>query len=330
MLDGDSPKGREDEPPSQDESVNHLDCVSSVGSVFSRKELLEAQREDSFCRKVFEGLQEPGGAAAAHVDTAGIATAHRELRYYNQAEKTVFRCVYERVGRGPSAMYSTQEAARKAKPPAASDVGRKAENSFRPEMGAAAQNSPNRTAKPCDRVASPTTRHPVSRPSVRLLPQEQSGPLLRSEVQAIIQGFVAGVESDAATQDPAPELPAAVPDVSGDELIEDLRSSGVPIPATVNFGNFANVDSATVSCAELTDEEIVNEVLAPVKKDSDSEENATCATGPTNGDLAQALAVLSSCFSEDVTLGQIQADLVLRKRNTVQQSIEQFFQPQVL
>ncbi|KAH7960011.1 hypothetical protein HPB49_016192 [Dermacentor silvarum] len=143
-------------------------------------------------------------------------------------------------------------------------------------------------------------------------------------------GFVAGVESDAATQDPAPELPATVPDVSGDELIEDLRSSGVPIPATLNFGNFANVDSATVSCAELTDEEIVNEVLAPVEEDSDSEENATCAVGPTNGDLAQALAVLSSCFSEDVTLGQIQADLVLRKRNTVQQSIEQFFQPQVL
>ncbi|KAH7966021.1 hypothetical protein HPB49_013069 [Dermacentor silvarum] len=152
----------------------------------------------------------------------------------------------------------------------------------------------------------------------------------RTSLSFVYKGFVAGVEWDTATQDPAPELPATVPDVSGDELIEDLRSSGVPIPATVNFGNFANVDSATVSCAELTDEEIVNEVLAPVEEDSDSEENATCAAGPTNGDLAQALAVLSSCFSEDVTLSQIQADLVLRKRNTVQQSIEQFFQPQVL
>lgn len=34
--------------------------------------------------------------------------------------------------------------------------------------------------------------------------------------------FVAGVESDAEMQEPAPELPATMPDVSGDELIEDL------------------------------------------------------------------------------------------------------------
>ncbi|XP_075540127.1 protein NYNRIN-like [Dermacentor variabilis] len=77
MLDGAGPEGRADEPPSQDESVNHLDCVSSVGSVFGRKELLEAQREDPFCKKVFEGLREPGGAAAAHMDAAGIAVGAR-------------------------------------------------------------------------------------------------------------------------------------------------------------------------------------------------------------------------------------------------------------
>lgn len=93
----------------------------------------------------------------------------------------------------------------------------------------------------------------------------------------------------------------------------------------MNFGNFADVDSATVSCAELNDEEIVNQVLAPMEDDCDSKESALCSVGPSNGDLAQALAVLSSYFSEDMTLAQIQADLDLRKRNTVQQGIEQSF-----
>ncbi|XP_072144580.1 uncharacterized protein [Dermacentor andersoni] len=55
-------------------------------------------------------------------------------------------------------------------------------------MVAAAQNSPNRAAELRDRVASPATKHPASRPSERLRPQGQSGPLLRSEVQAIVRG----------------------------------------------------------------------------------------------------------------------------------------------
>lgn len=129
--------------------------------------------------------------------------------------------------------------------------------------------------------------------------------------------FVAGVESGTRTQDSAPELPATMPDMSGDEVVEDLRSSSKPIPAIV-------------SCAELIDEDIVNQILAPLEDDSDSEESVLCSTGPSNGDLAQALAVLSSCFSENMPLAQIQADLVLRKRNTNQHCIERFFRPQVL
>lgn len=40
--------------------------------MFSRKELLEAQPRDSFCRKVFDGLQEPGCSAQG---AAGIAVS---------------------------------------------------------------------------------------------------------------------------------------------------------------------------------------------------------------------------------------------------------------
>lgn len=54
-------------------SVNHVEAVVSAGIVFSRKELFEAQQKDPFCRKVFDGLREPGGEATAHMGTAGIA-----------------------------------------------------------------------------------------------------------------------------------------------------------------------------------------------------------------------------------------------------------------
>lgn len=55
-------------------SVNHVEAVVSAGIVFSRRELLEAQQKDPFCRKVFDGLREPGGSeATAHKGAAGIA-----------------------------------------------------------------------------------------------------------------------------------------------------------------------------------------------------------------------------------------------------------------
>lgn len=62
-----------EQPSILGESVNHVDVVGSAGVVFSRKELFEAQQKDPFCRKVLDGLREPGGAAAAHMEAAGIA-----------------------------------------------------------------------------------------------------------------------------------------------------------------------------------------------------------------------------------------------------------------
>lgn len=64
-----------DSPPIPGGSVNHVDVVSPVGIAFSRRELLEAQQRDSFCRQVFDGLREPGGRAAAHKGAAGIAVS---------------------------------------------------------------------------------------------------------------------------------------------------------------------------------------------------------------------------------------------------------------
>ncbi|XP_075540143.1 uncharacterized protein LOC142575066 [Dermacentor variabilis] len=61
-----------EQPSILGESVNHVD-VSSAGVVFSREELFEAQQKGPFCRKVLDELREQGGAAAAHMETAGIA-----------------------------------------------------------------------------------------------------------------------------------------------------------------------------------------------------------------------------------------------------------------
>lgn len=68
-----------DQPSTPGESVNHGDYVSSVGIVFSRKELFEAKQKDPFCQNVFNGLREPGGKAAAHIEAAGIAVSVQRL-----------------------------------------------------------------------------------------------------------------------------------------------------------------------------------------------------------------------------------------------------------
>ncbi|KAM7314905.1 uncharacterized protein ISCGN_004689 [Ixodes scapularis] len=63
---------------SSDENVNHIDAVSAVGIVSSKEELLKAQQNDLFCRKVIDGLSsesdsvESGGTSAGRT-TGGIA-----------------------------------------------------------------------------------------------------------------------------------------------------------------------------------------------------------------------------------------------------------------
>ncbi|XP_049516796.1 tigger transposable element-derived protein 6-like [Dermacentor silvarum] len=133
-------------------------------------------------------------------------------------------------------------------------------------------------------------------------------------------GFVLDDEDTATGHDPAAELS---PDTN---IIDDLHASGVDIPA-VTFEQFANLDSAVLPCAELDDEEIVRQVLEPPQVDSDSDDDAPPTPQPSSADLAQALMTLFSVYSDSLTLSEIQADLIARKRAPVQSRIDNFFRP---
>ncbi|KAG0444517.1 hypothetical protein HPB47_013710 [Ixodes persulcatus] len=86
------------------------------------------------------------------------------------------------------------------------------------------------------------------------------------------------------------------------------------------------MDSALDVCADLTDEEIVRQVLEP-DSESDSEDDAPAIVRPSNAELTEALMVLSSVFSDRTTLAKMQNDRIARRRNTVQQTIDRFLEP---
>ncbi|XP_049267704.1 tigger transposable element-derived protein 4-like [Rhipicephalus sanguineus] len=140
-------------------------------------------------------------------------------------------------------------------------------------------------------------------------------------------GFTFRDESGTAIEEPD-LLPSAT---SFDaDIIDDLRSCGMPIPDTVNFEDFANVDSAVSSCAELNDDEIIDQVVQSSNSDSDTDDDDAPprAPEPSHAELSRAFAVLSSSYSDHATLAEIGADLVVRKRKCVQQRIDNFFHPQ--
>ncbi|KAG0411321.1 hypothetical protein HPB47_011549 [Ixodes persulcatus] len=65
----------------------------------------------------------------------------------------------------------------------------------------------------------------------------------------------------------------------------------------------------------------------PPDSESDSEDDAPAIVRPSNAELTQALMVLSSVFSDRTTLAEMQNDLIARRRNTVQQTIDRFLEP---
>lgn len=133
-------------------------------------------------------------------------------------------------------------------------------------------------------------------------------------------GFVLNGESAALDED------SVVEQVSGSEqLIDDLRTAGVEIPSNVSFSEFARVDSELELCAGLTDEEIIRQVLAESESDDDDDLPATAQ--PTQAELMQAVATLSSAYGDSTTLAEIQADLLTQKRSMVQKRINHFFHP---
>ncbi|KAH7971684.1 hypothetical protein HPB52_002202 [Rhipicephalus sanguineus] len=59
----------------------------------------------------------------------------------------------------------------------------------------------------------------------------------------------------------------------GEDLIRDLRSGGVDVPATVTFRDFAGADDNVVSCAEPTEDEILRQVVPQPESGSDDDDD---------------------------------------------------------
>ncbi|KAH7972492.1 hypothetical protein HPB52_012661 [Rhipicephalus sanguineus] len=88
---------------------------------------------------------------------------------------------------------------------------------------------------------------------------------------------------DTATEEP--DLPPSATSSSAD-VTDDLRGWGVLIPVTVTFEDFANVNSAVSSCADLNDDDMIEQVLQPPDSGSNSDDDdAPCAPEPSHADL---------------------------------------------
>lgn len=134
-------------------------------------------------------------------------------------------------------------------------------------------------------------------------------------------GFAAAEEPE------ADDLDVGDPDGTdgGDDLMNDLRSGGVDVPATMTFKDFARTDDNVVSCAEPTDDEILRQVVQQPESGSDDDDDDR--PQPSAAEIANAVTLLSSVYGDDVTLAQIQTNLIASKRTMRQGSIKDFFKP---
>ncbi|KAH7982165.1 hypothetical protein HPB52_003335 [Rhipicephalus sanguineus] len=112
---------------------------------------------------------------------------------------------------------------------------------------------------------------------------------------------------------------------SADVAFDDLRAGGVLIPAEITLEDFADADKDFELCAELTDDEIIHQVTED-SDDSDTETEEPAPTQPTSSELTRALMTLSLVYSGNMTLTEIEADIIAGKR-TVQKKISDFFAP---
>ncbi|KAH7961543.1 hypothetical protein HPB52_010227 [Rhipicephalus sanguineus] len=103
-----------------------------------------------------------------------------------------------------------------------------------------------------------------------------------------------------------------------DVAFDDLRAGGVLIPAEITLEDFADADKDLELCAELTDDEIIHQVTED-SDDSDTENEEPAPTQPTSSELTRALITLSLVYIGNMTLTEIEADIIARKR-TVQKT----------
>ncbi|KAH7945090.1 hypothetical protein HPB49_006475 [Dermacentor silvarum] len=169
-----------------------------------------------------------------------------------------------------------------------------------------------------DRMSDIRSIHRV--PSCFVLRFSSSGFAVYSDGTDCSFVFVRAFERTANRELPSvDELPFA------DVAFDDLRAAGVSIPARITFEGFADADKDLELCAELTDDEIIRQVTED-SDDSDTENEEPALTQPTSSELTRALMTLSSVYSGNMTLTEIEADMIAGKR-TVQKKISDFFAP---
>ncbi|KAH7969559.1 hypothetical protein HPB52_019430 [Rhipicephalus sanguineus] len=115
------------------------------------------------------------------------------------------------------------------------------------------------------------------------------------------------------------ELPSA------DVAFDDLRATGVSISAGIAFEGFADADKDLELCAVLTNDEIIRQVTED-SDDSDTENEEPAPAQPTSSELTRAMMTLSAVYSGNMTLTEIEADMIAGKW-TVQKKISDFFAP---
>nr|XP_037280132.1 tigger transposable element-derived protein 4-like [Rhipicephalus microplus] len=112
---------------------------------------------------------------------------------------------------------------------------------------------------------------------------------------------------------------------STDVAFDDLRTAGVSIPARITFEGFADADKDLELCANLTNDEIIRQVLEDY---DDIENKEPSPTQPMSSEFARAQMTLSSVYSGNMMLTEIEADMIAGKRNVGQKKIGDFFAPE--
>lgn len=114
-----------------------------------------------------------------------------------------------------------------------------------------------------------------------------------------------------------------------DIAVDELRAAAVSIPAGTTFEGFADTDEDPVLCAELSDDVIVCQATED-SNDSDTNNEESAPTQPTSSEFTRALMTLLPVYSDNTTLAEIEANIIVGKRNAVQKEISDFFCAKVL
>ncbi|KAH7968711.1 hypothetical protein HPB52_010792 [Rhipicephalus sanguineus] len=174
-------------------------------------------------------------------------------------------------------------------------------------------------------VASSTApRLPIHRvPSCFVLRFSSSGFAVYSDGTDCSFVFARALDAETAVSPQVDSVHDKLP--SADIAFDDLRTAGVSILAGITFEGFTDADKDLELCAELTDDEIIRQVTED-SDDSDTNNEEPAPTQPTSSELTRALMTLSSVYSGNMTLTEIEADMIAGKR-TVRKKISDFFAP---